>query len=68
MGIWWADDKRFYYATVVAYNDADGKYEVLYDDDGVKEWLDFRKEKIHWCQLPKRSTSKAAAINNSLRQ
>ena len=48
MGIWWDLDNCFYYATVLAYNDSDGKCEVLYDDDGVREWLDFSKVRIDW--------------------
>jgi len=48
VGIWWDLDNCFYYATVLAYNDSDGKCEVLYDDDGVREWLDFSKVRIDW--------------------
>ncbi|QDZ21535.1 histone methyltransferase [Chloropicon primus] len=49
VGIWWEDDKQFYYGQVGAYNPFDGKVHVWYDD-GMKEWLDFGKEKFEWSE------------------
>ena len=45
IGVWWDDDKTFYYGTVADFNKEEKKHFIHYED-GTQEWLDLSKEVI----------------------
>ena len=47
VGIWWKDDKTFYYGKIIDYNEEEKKHQIHYDDD-AKEFLDLSKEAVDW--------------------
>ena len=49
VGVWWEDDKQFYYGQAREHNPLNGQVLIAYDDN-QQEWLDLSKEKIDWSQ------------------
>ena len=48
VGIFWSDDKCFYYGVITEFNEAENKHHVKYDD-GTDEWMDLSKEEsVDW--------------------
>jgi hypothetical protein len=47
VNVWWHDDATFYSAVVKQIQkDRQKQFLLLYDDDGMEEWIDLRKEKF----------------------
>ena len=53
VGVWWEDDKTFYYGTIKSFDKKEGKHQILYEDDNVEDWLLLAEEKLDWPDLAK---------------
>ena len=53
VGVWWEDDKTFYYGTIKSFDKKEGKHQILYEDDNVQDWLLLAEEKLDWPDLAK---------------
>ncbi|UPR04153.1 bromodomain-containing protein [Chloropicon primus] len=48
VGVWWEDDKTYYYGVLKDYDKKEKKHKILYDDDQVEDWIVLTEEKLEW--------------------
>lgn len=58
VGIYWADDDRFYYGVIKSYTKKDRKHRIQYDD-GTEEVVSLDKEKVEWQKKEEEDPEKA---------
>ena len=58
VGVWWEDDKTFYYGTIKSFDKKEGKHQILYED-GTDELISLAEEKLDW---PGLAQAKAKAV------
>ena len=47
VGVWWKDDWCYYYGRLICRNYSKAVFQISYDD-GMKELIDLRREKVDW--------------------
>ena len=68
VGVYWVDDKVFYYGLIDDFNSVEGMHHIQYDD-GTEEWLDLSKEeKLDWVETQRPKTPIEKSMESLLKE